>query len=308
MFKRMLTVILTILTVMLAFAGCSKNTYNDGTTYEEYDLVVAFYGSEMHSLKKVGDKFAEDNGISIKYIIFENEDEIKNLDVMLMANDTKIDIYCTTTLDVAKYIRLGYYIDLGQYENLRTLIESNSVVKYVSEFDGKYIGIPAFPRYDNKESFLYMSPVLLTYFFETIDGFSGTYSDPDGERLFEVFKYLYENDGDIVEYPLKEVDYVCVTSEHYIMMSPYSEHKDLAARYLECMFEHYQSAPPYPYPDLNDVSFENAYLDWRSMHYYVREPITIACRDKLLSTDGSDKALRDLAREAAKQVRMRLEG
>lgn len=307
MFKKALVIILAITTIVF-ITGCNSNTYNDGSAYEDYDLVVAFYGNEKHSLKTVGDEFAEDNGISIKYIFFESEDEIRNLDIMLMANDTKIDVYCTTTLDVAKYIRLGYYTDLGQYDNLKALIESNSVVKYVSDFDGEYIGIPAFPRYDNKQRYLYMSPMLLTYYFENIDGFTGEYLDPNGEKLFEVFKYLYANDGDIVEYPLEEVDFICVTCEEYMIMSPFSEHKDLAAKYLECMFEFYKTARPYPYPSLDDVSFENAYLDWRSMHYYVREPITLACRDELLATDGSDEALRKLAKEAAREVRQRLEG
>lgn len=312
MFKRCFLSFLALLILTLSLTGCNKKSqYDDGTSYEEYDLVVALFTMldlDSSAAKRIGDKLAEDHGLKIKYICFEGEDEIRNLDTMLMAGDTKIDVFFSSNLDVGKYIRHGYYTDLSQFENLKSLIESNNVVRYAVDFDGEYIAIPTTVIYDHKQKYLYMSPALLTYFFENIDAFTGTYSDPDGEKLFEVFKHIYQNNGDEVEYPLEHVDFTCVVSEGYVMMSPFAEHKDVASLYLEYVFDYFKDAPPYPYPENDDVSFENAYLNWRSMHYYVREPITLAVREELLKTDGSDEALRELAREAARQVRMRLEG
>lgn len=299
-----------LLTMVLTFVACNKqNTDNQLSTesQEEYDLVISYYGGDTHILKTIGDKFAEEHGLNVKYLGFEGDENIGELDIMLMAGDTHVDVFYTVSLDVAKYVRTGYYVDLGQYENLRVLIESNSLVQYISEINGEYFGIPGFPQYNYEQMFMYVSPALLTYCFENIDAFTGTYLDPKGEELYDVFKYIYEKGGDEEEFPLKSVDYSYATCNGYAMMSPYAENKDTAALFLEYVFNYLKDAQPVPYPDLGDIDLDGTYLYWRSMHPGFGSPI-IDAYNELMSCDGSEKALRELAEEAARGVRMRLEG
>lgn len=312
--KKLIAMILSLVLVFALFTACKGNnaeeyTSSDIESEEEYDLVISYYAhdSGTHILKTIGDKFAEEHGLNVKYLDFVGDENIGELDIMLMAGDTHVDVFYTVSLDVAKYVRTGYYVDLGQYENLRALIESNSLVKYISEINGEYFGIPGYPQYNYEQMFMYVSPALLTYCFENIDAFTGTYSDPKGEELYDVFKYIYEKGGDEEQFPLKSVDYSYATCSGYAMMNPYAENKDTAALFLEYVFDFFKDAQPVSYPDLGDIDLDGTYLYWRSMHPGFASPI-IDAYDELMSCDGSEKALRELAEDAARGVRMRLEG
>lgn len=318
--KKLIAMILSLVLVLSLLTSCGSEpneVVDDGLssveTKEEYDLIIAYWENGEsnaldHQMKIVGDKFAEEQGVRVKYITFRGSSTLNDLDVMLMAQNTDVDVFYAGVLDVAKYIRMGYFVDLSQYDNLKAKIESNTLVKYISEFDGKYFGIPSYPRYNDESMFMYISPKFITYCFENVDGFAGTYSDPEGEELYEVFKYIYEHDGDRVELPLKEVDYSYADCNSYTMMSPFSKHKDTAALYLEYLFDYLKTAEPVPYPDVGDIDLSGTYLTWRSTHYKVVEPLFVAYNDELMSCDGSEKALRELAEDAARGVRMRLEG
>lgn len=316
MSKKLSAILVAMAVAATGLFGCSDSKIDNksGSTgdsvEEEYDLVVASYSlDDSYSQSSyIDDSFAEEHGLKIKHITYSGDENINKLDIMLMAQDTDVDIFFASVLDVAKYVRLGYYEDLKQYDNLKEKIESNVLVDYVSNYDGTCFGVPSFPQYDNKHIFMYASPKFLTYCFENVDGFEGTYADPDGEELYEVFKYMYENDGDKVEYPLEEVDYKVADCAGYVMMSPFSKHKDTAALYLEFMFDYYRDFEFKPYPDLGDVDLEGTYLTWRSTHYKICAPLYDAINNELMKTDGSEKALRKLAKETADHVLMRLQG
>ncbi len=63
-----------------------------------------------------------------------------------------------------------------------------------------------------------------------------------------------------------------------------------------------------PYTLFENVDLDNVYLMWKHID---ADDLTKPLGDGLASardSDGSDEVLRDLAREAARQVKMRLEG
>lgn len=307
MFKRVIFFI-CIFGILLMTIGCSEKITIEEES-EKADLVIAYAGMPEHFMQLVGEAFAEETGLKVEFIAFRGNEgsEIQELDVMLMSKSTRVDVFYTDMLDISKYVRSGYYVDLGQYDNLNNLIESNELVKFVSEYNGQYFGVPAFPENENKYRVMFSSPERVNYCIQNINAFEGTYSDPDGEKLYELLKYVYEKDGDIYEYPLEEVDYSLATCSGYVVMSPFSEHKDVAAMYMEYVFNHLKDAPPVPYPEGVEIDKDNTYLEHVCIHPMVVQPITDAFKEAV-NTDGSDEALHELACEAARQVRMRLEG
>lgn len=313
MSKKFITILVALAVAAIGLSGCGSKASDkqtdgaDNSAEEEYDLVIASHYNEKVD-SHIGDEFAKEHNLKIKYIDYVGDENLNALDVLLMAQDTEVDIFYANVLDVAKYVRMSYYEDLKQYDSLKSKIESNSFIDFLSNYDGKCFGVPVCPRYNEKDMFMFASPDFLTYCFENIDGFAGTYADPDGEKLYELFKHLYENDGDKVEFPLEEVDYNVASCSGYVMMSPFSEHKETAALYLDFAYDHYKDNVIRPYPDLGDIDFDNTYLTWRSTHYQVCSPLYDAKNKELMKTDGSEKALRKLAKETAKHVRMMLEG
>lgn len=311
--KKLLAILTALFVAATVFTGCGNKTSDslsgnsDISSDEDYDLVIAsFHNEEVES--HIGDDFAKEHDLKIKYIDYVGDENLNALDVMLMAQDTEVDIFYADVLDVSKYVRMDYYVDLKQYDDLKSKIESNALIDYISNYEGKCFGVPTFPRYDEKDMFMYICPEFLTYCFENVDGFAGTYSDADGEKLYELFKHMYENDGHKVECPLETVDFKVADCSSYVMISPFSEHKDTAALYLGFLFDYYKDKEPRPYPDLEDIDLEDTYLTWRSTHYKVCAPLYDAINKELMETDGSEKALRKLAKETANRVLMRLEG
>ncbi len=146
------------------------------------------------------------------------------------------------------------------------------------------------------------------YGYKNINLFTNEYSDPDGEELFEVLRHLYNNQEDTKIDPYYDFEYhYSVTS--YLFMNKYSVNKDVAADFMCYMFDalnkDIESAVhmTYPVPD-EGAEYTPYWLYWSND---LVEPLTSA-KDELMISDGSDEAIRKLAEDAARGLRMRLEG
>ena len=285
---------------------------DDDTDNDEYDLVILrYYAGAPTSI--VADALTEELGWKIKIVTYDQGDKYK-LTTKLLAGDDDFDLYIDASVDFSRYMQNGFYTDLKQFEGLKERMASNRLVDFAAGYEGEYIGLPMNLVYNPEGRFQNQSPTVLDYSAKNIDSLAKRFSDPDGEKFYEVLRYVYDNDGDIKDDDYREyLDFTIVTCS-YCIMSPSSKHKDNAALFLERMYDamvnlpddpYYQQYPErYPlYPDIGDADLSNAYLFWRFSDQ--RGPIIDAYL-AALESDGSDSTLRKLAKEAASGVKLRM--
>ncbi len=209
-------------------------------TEKEYPVVnAAFVGyapKEMNFLTaKVKDKYNID--VIVKEYDYEQQDELA---LKIMAGDSDIDIFYSTNINIADYVRNAAFTDLSTFECLQDNINRcSSLLEHGYSYDGKIFGIP----YDGdslyavntmekdptvfERGYIWADSAYLTKYFDYIDG---TYSD-DGTILYELLKYSYEHpDYDV---PCEAVckDTYLIYSNCY-MMNPAAENKENAALFL----------------------------------------------------------------------------
>lgn len=278
---------------------------DDDTDYDEYDLVILRYYAAAPT-SDVVDALTEELGWKIKIVTYDIDDHYK-LSTKLMAGDDDFDLYIDASTDFSKYMLNGFYTDLKQFEDLNERMSSNRLVDFAADYNGEYIGLPMTLKYNDQLMFQYSSPTILDYCAKNLDVLEKRFSDPDGEKLYEMLRYVYDNDGDIKDDPREYIDFSIVECS-YCIMSPSCKHKDNAALFLERMFDAVESMPEGPasgpYPDIGDADLSNAYLTWKFMGE-VRDPIIDAYL-AALETDGDDSTLIKLAKEAASGVKLRM--
>lgn len=278
----------------------------DRENIEDYGLTIAVYNENVDSL--VIQAFEETYGVKVRVISFEEED-LTGLDTKLMAEDDDVDLFRSSTLDLYRYIQKGYFVDLNQFEGLKERLDSCSYTRFASDYSGEYFGLPLFPNV-TKENYC-----LREYYLNNLNLVEGVYNDPDGEELFKILRKAYDMQ-DFWGCDYYNEEYTSILDE-YLMISPYSQNKELAAKFLEISFDYYSGKTSLtdtkgnvvtffnPYPDIEGV--EGLYKTWT---YSSKEFISILSdiSEDTFSSDGSDEALREIAQEAARQVKMRLEG
>lgn len=278
---------------------------NGDTDYDEYDLVILRY-NKAEPTSDVADKLTEELGWKIKIVTYD-ADEYYKLNTKLMAGDDDFDLYIDASADFSKYMINGFYTDLKQFEGLNERMSSNRLVDFAADYNGEYIGLPMTLRYNDQHIFQYSSPTILDYCAKNLDTLEKRFSDPNGEQLFEVLRYIYDNDGDVKDDAREYIDFSFVECS-YCIMSPNSKHKDAAALFLERMYDAVKSMPetPFsgPYPDIGNVDLSNTYLTWKFMGP-ARGPIIDAYL-AAQESDGNDRTLKNLAKEAAAEVAMRI--
>ena len=142
MSKKFITILVALAVAAIGLSGCGSKASDkqtdgaDNSAEEEYDLVIASHYNEKVD-SHIGDEFAKEHNLKIKYIDYVVDENLNALDVLLMAQDTEVDIFYANVLDVAKYVRMSYYEDLKQYDSLKSKIESNSFIDFLSNYDGK---------------------------------------------------------------------------------------------------------------------------------------------------------------------------
>lgn len=281
-----------------------KPDVDEEIDYDDCDLVILRYYSAGLT-DQVAEELSEEMGWKIKIVPYDTDDYYK-LNTKLMAGDDDFDIYIDFSSDFSKYMLNGFYTDLKQFDGLSEKLSSNRLVDFAADYKGEYIGLPIYLRYNPELTFSNTSPALLDYCAKNVDSLEGRFSDPDGEKLFEMLKYVYENDGDVKEDVREYIDFTFVESS-YCIMSPNSKHKEAAAVYLERLFDAFASLPedPFsgPYPDVGDADLSNTYLTWKFMSVEVRHPIVDAY-NAALESDGKESTLRKIANEAAAEVAM----
>ena len=319
--KRVLLITIAFIMLMLMLVGCADGEHEDDLTdiageissrndVEEYDLtIVSYMGNYGEDLLTVFNEYEKQHGLKIRTIEID-EGNVQGLNTKLMAKDTDIDIYLSVTLPLYSYIKSGYFVDLGQYESLKTRIESNNYTKAACNYGGEYFGLSVSPSTPGRAG------VLNQYLIENLNLVKGTYTDPDGEKFYSVLKYWYDtSNGDF-----NEKEYVSIADD-YLIISPYSKNKENAVLLLEMIFDHLNSdLAPYEWIDPNGdiVLFERCYpniqeLEEVYLHFTynnvadVTKPFSEAL-SAAKESDGSDEALRKLAKDAAREVRQRLEG
>ncbi len=311
--KRTFLSLLLVVFTLTMLTACSGHG-NDNS----YDLTIASCGGAGYTseINHVIEEFEEMYGWKINIVDYDIEKDYYALQTKVMAKDKDIDIVYSPTLDIFNLINSEYYEDLSKYDGLKSRIEGNEFAKYACSYNGEYFGVSIFPSITTKDA-VPISRTIKKYILYNINLVEGIYRDSDGEELFEVLKHYYQYPDDPIDTPYYAEDCDYISSE-YLVINPYSKNKDNAVKFLEKAFDYISGdieyadergniyTARYPYPDVDDLI--GVYLYW--MHNdsdNITKPIGDALNSALKS-DGSDEALRKLAKDAAREVRQRLEG
>ena len=291
------------------FDDVSEYEYSFGKNPEYYEgaLTIAFRGGV--DVKFIIMDLLE-SGEKINVVEYPLGGPFESLNMKLMAEDSDIDIFYTLSLDLYTYITSGYYEDLSQYDVLREKFESNEFVDYVASYNGTYVGLPIECYYydtatnEQNDSFT-------KYLAKNVSALNGEFRDENGDELFELLRYLYDNPDDPRSDPFYEDTEVRMIGGDFLMINPYSERKEEAAEFLAYCFDLLtgeKAAPIHPiakpYPTGID-DFEGVALYWDYQPWSIIEPLREAY-NTLRQTDGTDAELRKLATDAANGTCMRL--
>ncbi|MBQ8624075.1 MAG: hypothetical protein IJ424_06890 [Oscillospiraceae bacterium] len=300
--------------------------FNDkDTEYRYFDyqnppehITIAYYSaSSMHNvdLAKIIRSYEQENNVIIRTMIFEDEDR-ENLKIKLMAEDDDIDIFSSISVGADNCINTHTYVNLADFESLGEKISSDVFVDFASKTGEEYFGIPYGIFYtENKHENPIGFSAIEQYCIKNINSETGEYLDESGDELYKVLKYHYENPNGSEE-EFYDFPYSTIQTD-YLIMNPASKKQEIAADFLEYFFDAMngdikltiageETSPIYS-PFIELESTDNIYFMWKFQADGVLQTLYNAYHASL-DTDGSDKALKDLAKEAARSFKMRLEG
>ena len=150
----------------------------------------------------------------------------------------------------------------------------------------------------------------IKYLAYNIDVAEGVYKDSDGTELYKLLRYLYDNPtGSEAKMPFGKD--IFVLSNSFILMNPSGTNKENAVKFLEYMFDVLNGDIKGVLPEddwslyIDIDSTEDVYILWRFFARDYTNPIDEA-ESAVLQCDGKNSTLKEMAREAAAQVRMRL--
>ncbi len=245
-------------------------------------------------------------------------DDYDRLDMKLMAGDTDFDLFVPIYKHQHKYFTAGAYEDLAKYPELKERFDSDIAAGYCARLGDTYVGMPRiiaehYPKESRNDDgdvpySTYMSRLL--YLAYNIDVTTGEYLDPDGEELYKLLKFYYDYpEGNMNKMPFS--DDCLYISSGFMVMNPSSLKKDNAAKFLAYMFDacngDIEGIVPEEEQYLDFETTENVYLYWHSFAWQYVEPIYTAT-NSISRCDGKASTIKEIAREAAMQTRMRMEG
>lgn len=297
---------------IITLPGPVLNFYDYLNPPESVTLACSTAGSYADIIKN----FEKDTGVTVKTVSYGTD--WQRLDVKLMAGDRDFDLFEPVYMHQHKYFFSGMFEDLSQYEGLKKRLDGNLAASFVSSLDGKYIGIPTgmqnigtkevYPE-DGSQWTYSIAISKQLYLARNLDIAEGIYKDPDGSELYKLLRFIYDNpEGNESKMPFG--DKINVLSNGFILMNPSGTNKENAVRFLEYMFDALsggiESVVPKDRQYMNLESTDGWYVYWRYFAADYTEPITGAYAAALRS-DGKSGTLKQIAREAAAEVKMRLE-
>ncbi len=258
--------------------------------------------------------FEKETGILVKNAYTDFDKMI----VKLMAGDSDFDLFYSGG-EYQNFVDADTYVDLKQIESLNSRISGNAAADLVSSYNGKYFGVPTYlsniytEEYYPEDGSQFSYSLVISeniYYAKNIDVAEKRYSDPDGEELYKLFKYIYDNpEGNKKKMPFG--DEVTILSPGAFMLNPKSQNSDSAIRFLEYLFDCFNGdikgiVPEGDlYPRLE--STENCYIEWRCKPIEIINPIFDARNKIHTQREKLDKSdLKKLAKETAAEVAMRI--
>ncbi len=275
---------------------------------ESITLACSIVGSYSDIIRK----FEEDTGVTVKTVSYGLD--FDRLDVKLMAGDTDFDLYEPVSMNRVKYFLSGMFEDLSQYEGLKKRLDGSPAAGYIADFGGKYVGMPTYTYnftdpadYEDEYMTSDYSKIASEYLYlaQNVDITEGRFDDPDGGKLYKLLKFLYDNpEGNESKMPFgKEL---WLMDAGFIIMNPCSRKKDNAAKFLEYVFDCSSgSAEGFENRYKSPESFDGVYKMWRCFSPEYTQPILTACA-RVAQCDGKSSTIKQLAREAAAEVLMRV--
>ena len=298
---------------------------SDGCEYKCFDylnppesITVAYTDAmgfvQNDDLEKIIHSYEAERGVLVRLQVYTEDEEL--LKIKLMAGDSDIDVFSTMSVGESYCIRSNAYVDLSKFDSLGKKISSDIFTDFASKTGEEYFGIPYGISYDKNA---HENPGKFTaieqYCIKNINSETGEYLDPDGDELYKVLKYHYDNpkgsDEEFYDFPYSTIQ------TDYLIMNPASEKQELAADFLEYFFDVMNgdikltavatASSDIFSPFIELESADDVYLTWKFQADGVIPTIYNAYHESL-KTDGSNKALKELAKEGARSYRMRLEG
>ncbi len=311
-----------------------------GNTYQCFDYnsplqyITIAYTDTMggtagsSDLEKIIAGYESSHDVIVRTVVYS--EDMGRLELKLMAGDKDIDLFSSSAIGEYKCIKSKTYVDLNKFDSLGKKISSNVFVDFAAKTEDGYFGIPYEVLYQFKADDSNPMPTsmiqnmsiqpqtgesaaIFQYCIENIDFEKGEYLDPDGDELYKALKYRYENPHGS-DKKLYDFEFSMIQSS-YLIMNPNSEKQQLAAEFLEYFFDAMNgdividpilstgTEISLPFLELNTV--ENVYLSWKVKPKEVIDTV-ISAYNKASSTDGSNKSLKALAKEAAQGLRMRM--
>lgn len=340
MLKRIIVVLIALLFSL--FCGCSaepsKNEFS--TTSPEVD---AKQGWDEEVQTEFADEYDE-NAITVAFLmengfprtIKQYIEDVENVNIIsfhstnaleksnliktkLMAKDTDIDVFYVLWSDAYTYISASFYEDLSKYDGLKKRFEENAFASAAASYNGGYVGVP----FDGiiETTVQKGEPTFFKYCIKNISAVEGVIRDEGGKEYYRVLKYLDDNaddeqrhsdfygfEGDDFDDEFYKKDYNTIDC-HFVMMNPFSEKKEQAAKFLEYVFDIENQVIPTDFAIYNyypsTVPEGEIYRQWDFYPYTLVEPLRNAWCD-VRSED--EKPSKHLAKEVVNQVEMRFQG
>ena len=211
-------------------------------------------------------EFEKNNGIRVKEIFFNDEEELK----MELLSGEEVDIYLAYQ---PEYVNSNVFVDLNSYKDITECITKNKiekVIKKVASKEGSFFGVPIQFRvieycpidrktvnsletfkemiyYDNIQSYLY----------HFVDFTISENKDKDFSKLKEMLTWLERlNYEDMDSSPIPYYgEYDCFASS-YLVLNPTSKNKIAAVEFLKEAIDFYSGSSSVDYEKLDEL-----YLD-----------------------------------------------
>ncbi len=332
--KKIFAVLIAMLLTCLS--GCSLSSDNALTQEDVNDLLagdaaqppeasssaltIMYYGV-CDDLELMVAEFEKERSLDSNLLHYERED-VGKVETKLMAGDSDVDLFYSSSVNVSAVVRVGAFADMYTFPQLKERIESDEFAKFVSTYDGKCFGVPlqcvygskdlsinpsmsVFPSYSEEAMAWYNHGNLMAkYSSYEINAVKEEYYDLDGEKLYEIFRWLYDNPDDPFENPVYPEEYKTADSE-YLIMNTESRNKELAAEFCAYVFDRMSGAEEsgitHYYPKLE--GYENVTASWNRYDSLILPTVS-----DITATDGSEESLRKLAEETAREIRKHIQG
>lgn len=327
--KKLLAIILSLVLSASLLASCTSP--REQMTHEEANdllagitedvikdegITVLLCGPNTLIVEELAREYENLYGINVNIKKY-GEGSWDRFTTKVLSQDDDFDLFMPVLYQIAPIVRSGVYQKLNGYENIKSRIKGIDATEMLSNLDGTYIALPMsvqlFSTTDTVD--VLGNPIdrdytLDKYMFKHLDLFADTFTDPDGEEFFEVLKHFYNNPDETK--PEKELyDFeINYASAEYLFLNKYSKNKDEAVDFLCFLFDQMSVESDslgglWLYPEVEKgVEYTPEWI-YTTYEYWSVMRATVT---EVHETDGSDETLRQMAEEAARELRRRLEG